>query len=97
MEPLLTKLQLEPATDYVEVIPLQGCLSSGCCCSSPVEVRLSLPVHQDKRTAAAELASVKEFLQFRLPRELKDTACTNGQLGKCPPALSAEQRKLMLR
>ena len=94
LEPLLNKLQLEPATEYVEVTPLHGCLSSGCCCSSPVEVRVSLPVHQDKQTAAAELAGVKEFLQFRLPRELKGTACSSGSLGNCPPVLAAERKLL---
>lgn len=94
LEPLLHQLKLEPATDYVEVRPLQGCLSSGCCCSTPVEVRFSLPVHRNKRTSAAELAAVTDYLQFKLPRELKGTACTAGMLGDCPPALAAERKLL---
>lgn len=94
LEPLLRTLKLEPATEYVEVTPLQGCLTSGCCCSTPVEVRFSLPVHKDKRTAADELAAVSDFLQFKLPRELQGTACTSNQLGDCPPALAAERKLL---
>jgi hypothetical protein len=94
LEPLLSSLKLDPATEYVEVKPLQGCLSSGCCCSTPIEVRFSLPVHQDKQKAAAELAAVTDFLQFRLPLELKGTKCTAGALGDCPPALAAERKLL---
>lgn len=94
LEPLLHQLKLEPATEYVEVQPLTGCLTSGCCCSTPVEVRFSLPVHRDRQTAADELAAVSEFLQFRLPREMKDTACTAAVLGGCPPALAAERKLL---
>lgn len=90
LEPLLTKLRLEPATESVEVKPLQGCLSSGCCCSTPVELRFSLPVH-DKTAAALELAAVTEFLQFRLPRELQGTACTSG-LTSCPPAKASQHK-----
>jgi hypothetical protein len=72
------------------VKPLQGCLSTGCCCSTPVELRFSLPVHADKTAAALELAAVTEFLQFTLPRELQGTACTLGGLGSCPPAKASK-------
>lgn len=94
LEPLLTQLKLDPATEYVEVKPLQGCLTSGCCCSTPVEVRFSLPIHRDKATAAAELADVNQFLRFRLPRELQGTACTSGSVTECPPVIATERKLL---
>jgi hypothetical protein len=90
LEPLLNKLKLEPATEFVEVKPLQGCLSSGCCCSTPVELRFSLPVHADKTAAALELAAVTEFLQFRLPRELQGTACASSGLASCTSAKASQ-------
>jgi hypothetical protein len=94
LEPLLSKLKLEPATEFVEVTPLKGCITSGCCCSSPVEVKVSLPVHRNKQTAAAELAAVSEFLQFKLPGQLQGTSCTSSKLGNCPPVLVAERKLL---
>jgi hypothetical protein len=96
MEPLMRQLKLEAATDVVEVLPVKGCLSSGCCCSTPVEVRVSLPVHKDAKTAAQQLTLVSDFIQFKLARALKNTVCTAGRLGACPAAaVVAGERKLL--
>lgn len=92
LEPLLSELQLEPATDYVEVTPLQGCLASGCCCSTPVEVKFSLPVPGDQHKAAAQVAALTHFLKHKLPRELQGTACTASRLGHCSLARTTEKK-----
>jgi len=44
LEPLFEELQLSPLTDYVDIVQLPGrCTSTGCCCSTPLEVTIRLP------------------------------------------------------
>jgi hypothetical protein len=90
LEGLLSELQLSPANNYVQLTQLNGCISEQCCCSTPVQIQLSLPVQGDDAEADADrlLQLTRRYLEKQLPRAIDGLVCL-GQMEDCAPDSSS--------
>lgn len=99
MEPLFEQLQLSPINDYVNLVELDDCLPGGCCCSTPVEVQLTLPL-QPGETAEKLMKLVGSYIEEKLPKAISNVVCI-GQLrdAQCvaagAPLIAEARRRLM--
>jgi hypothetical protein len=92
LEPLFDRLALRPVNDYVSIAAASGgpgCIRGGCCCSEPVEVRLSLPAPAGAEAAQLLEREVAAYVVKELPRALGGAAACFGQLRGAPCAAAA--------
>jgi hypothetical protein len=84
LEGLLNQLQLSPANDYVQLTQLNGCINEQCCCSTPIQINLSLPLHGKDAAAEADrlLQQTRHYLEQQLPHAIDGLVCV-GQLEEC--------------
>lgn len=101
MEGLALQLNLRPIRDFVQIIQQkevnqEGCIKEGCCCSSPIEVQISIPRDPAGGEAAdlLNLAILAEYVEHRLPTAPSGVTCM-GQLQECKQLISEERRKLL--
>ena len=76
LEPLFEELQLKgEINDYVDVVALPGaCAKPGCCCSTPVEVQLSLP-YAPGSSLDMLVDTVASFVRDSVPSAMRDVVC----------------------
>lgn len=97
LEPLFSRLQLAPINDYVNLVELDDCLRDGCCCSTPVEVQLTLPMPAG--AADVIISQVEEYLVKKLPEAISNVVCIgkleDAQCAASTPMVAESRRRLV--
>lgn len=93
MEGLFIQLQVSPATDYVEIEQLNDCITEQCCCNTPVQITIRLPVTAGSRPELHSL--LQQYLEVQLPQALDGVVC-KGQVEDCPELDGVEPRRQLL-
>lgn len=92
-----SQLQLSPIIEHIHISQRkEGCVKEGCCCSSPIEVQVSIPRDPTGGEAAdlLNLAILDDYIGNIMPAQSGGVLCT-GQLQECQQPISVERRKLL--
>lgn len=93
LEPLFEELQLSPMSQYVDIEEVPGqCTSSGCCCSTPVEVIIRLPAEvqtSNKYWSDIIAEYVADTMDILMPEavcvaDVEESECVNVELEEAP-------------